>query len=121
MSRKHKAQNPDIWRSGTELLERSEAAENRFATRQRANDFVRLMRTLPDPGPILRKTGRGITALRELLTDSHLESVWSARCSVASGAEWFCAAGGEGRREKEAAEDENHAVQPDGGRRAGRC
>lgn len=77
-----------------------------FATRERANDFVRLMRCLPDPDPILRKMGRGITALQELLTDSHLESVWSIRCSATSGAEWFCSAGGDGngRKEKEAAE-----------------
>lgn len=74
---------------------------NHFATRERANDFVRLMRSLPDPDPILRKMGRGITALQELLTDSHLESVWSIRCSAASGAEWFCAAGGDGNGKKE--------------------
>jgi phage gp29-like protein len=104
MSRKHKAQNPDVQRRETEILEKTEAAEDQFATRARANDFARLMRTLPDPDPILRNMGRGITALRELLTDSHLESVWSVRCSAASGAEWFCATGGRGRREKEAAE-----------------
>jgi phage gp29-like protein len=75
-----------------------------FATRSRANDFVRLMRTLPDPDPVLRKMGRGITALQELLTDSHLESVWSVRCAATSGAEWFMAAGQEGRREQEAAD-----------------
>jgi phage gp29-like protein len=75
-----------------------------FATRERANDFVRLMRTLPDPDPILRKMGRGITALRELLADSHLESVWSVRCSTISGAEWFAHAGGDSAKEKEAAE-----------------
>ncbi|MDR2510811.1 MAG: DUF935 domain-containing protein, partial [Spirochaetaceae bacterium] len=75
-----------------------------FATRQRANDFVRLMRTLPDPDPILKKMGRGITALQELLSDSHLESVWSVRCSTISGAEWFMQAGGESAREKEAAQ-----------------
>lgn len=88
---------------GNETLER--VSGNHFATRERANDFVRLMRTLPDPDPILRKMGRGITALQELLTDSHLESVWSIRCSTASGAEWFCAAGGDGngRKEQEAA------------------
>ena len=74
---------------------------NHFATRERANDFVRLMRSLPDPDPILQKMGRGITALQELLTDSHLESVWSIRCSAASGAEWFCAAGGDGNGKKE--------------------
>ncbi|MDR0710354.1 MAG: DUF935 domain-containing protein [Spirochaetaceae bacterium] len=77
---------------------------DQFATRTRANDFLRLMRTLPDPDPILRKMGKGITALQELLTDSHLESVWSVRCSATSGAEWFMAAGNEGRREQEAAD-----------------
>ena len=75
-----------------------------FATRERANDFARLMRTLPDSDPILRKMGRGIGALSELLSDSHLESVWSVRCSTISGAEWYMAPGAEGRREKEAAE-----------------
>ena len=85
-------------------IEKDESGGGHFATRQRANDFLRLMRSLPDPDPILRKMGRGIRELRELLTDSHLESVWSVRCSTASGAEWFCAAGEEGRREKEAAE-----------------
>ena len=64
-----------------------------FATRVKANDFVRLMQSLPDPDQVLRKMGRGITALQELLTDSHLESVWSVRCAAASGAEWFMASG----------------------------
>jgi len=78
---------------------------DQFATRSRANDFVRLMRTLPDPDPVLRKMGRGITALQELLTDSHLESVWSVRCAATSGAEWFMAAAEDGgSREQEAAD-----------------
>jgi len=64
-----------------------------FATRSRANDFVRLIRSLPDPDPVLRKMGKSITALQELLTDSHLESVWSVRCAATSGAEWFMAPG----------------------------
>jgi phage gp29-like protein len=62
------------------------------------------MRTLPDPDPVLRKMGRGITALQELLTDSHLESVWSVRCAAASGAEWFMASGDEGGRGQAAAD-----------------
>lgn len=78
--------------------------KNQFATRERANDFLRLMQTLPDPDPVLKKMGRGITALQELLTDSHLESVWSVRCSTISGAEWFMAQGAETGKEKEAAE-----------------
>ena len=80
------------------------AGGDHFATRTRANDFTRLMRSLPDPDPVLKKMGRGVVALRELLTDSHLESVWSIRCSAASGAEWFVSAGGEGSREQQAAD-----------------
>ena len=81
------------------------AGGNHFATRERANEFVRLMRSLPDPDPVLRKMGRGITALQELLIDSHLESVWSIRCSAVSGREWFIAAGeGGGKKEQEAAD-----------------
>jgi phage gp29-like protein len=75
-----------------------------FATRERLNDFVRLMRTLPDADPILRKMGKGIPALRELLTNSHLESVWTVRCSTTVGAEYFVGAGGDGKKEQEAAE-----------------
>jgi hypothetical protein len=47
--------------------------------------------------------GRGITALQELLTDSHLEGVWSMRCSAANDAQWFCSAAGDSAREKETA------------------
>ncbi|MDR1587296.1 MAG: DUF935 domain-containing protein [Treponema sp.] len=75
-----------------------------FATRSRVNDFIRLMRTLPDPDPVLRKMGRGITALQELLTDSHLESVWSVRCAATSGAEWFMAAGDDSAGAQDAAD-----------------
>jgi hypothetical protein len=81
------------------------AAGDHFATRARANEFVRLMRTLPDPDPVLRKMGRGISALQELLTDSHLESVWSVRCAAVSGAEWYMEAGAEGVKQQEAADE----------------
>ncbi|MDR2343563.1 MAG: hypothetical protein LBD86_03425, partial [Spirochaetaceae bacterium] len=76
------------------------AAGNHFATRARLNDFVRLMRTLPDSDPVIKRMGKGIPALRELLIDSHLESVWTVRCSTAAGAEWFVGAGAEGRKRK---------------------
>jgi len=75
-----------------------------FATRIRSNEFVRLMRCLPDPDPILKKMGRGITALQELLTDSHLESVWSVRCAATSGAEWFMAPGDDSSGSQEIAD-----------------
>jgi hypothetical protein len=77
---------------------------NQFAACERANDFIRLTRPLPDPGPVLRRMGGNTGILRELLTDSRLESVWPARCSAASGAQWFTGAGeGGGAREKAAA------------------
>jgi phage gp29-like protein len=66
---------------------------DQFATRERVNDFVRLMRNLPDLDPVLKKLGKSITALQELMTDSHLESVWGVRCAATSGAEWFMAPG----------------------------
>ena len=74
-----------------------------FASRNRSNDFVRLMRNLPDPDPVLKKMGRGITALQELLTDSHLESVWSVRCAATSGAEWFMGPGDDSSSAEETA------------------
>ena len=77
---------------------------NHFATRSRLNDFTRLMRTLPDDDPVIRRLGKGIPELRKLLIDSHLESVWTVRCSTTAGAEWFVGAGGKGRKEKAAAE-----------------
>ncbi|MDR2393827.1 MAG: DUF935 domain-containing protein [Treponema sp.] len=80
------------------------AQGNHFATRTRLNDFTRLMRTLPDSDPVLKKMGKGIPVLRELLVDSHLESVWTVRCSTTAGAEWFVGAGAEGAKAKAAAE-----------------
>jgi hypothetical protein len=87
--------------ASSENIDENITGGDHFATRQRANDFVRLMQALPDPDPILQKMGKGITALQGLLADSHMESVWGVRCSVTSGAEWFIAAGADGRREKE--------------------
>jgi phage gp29-like protein len=102
------------WSPNTVINEEKERIEDQadvnlfggrhFATRERINDFVRFMRSLPDLDPILRKMGKGIPALRELLLDSHLESVWTVRCSTTAGAEWFVGAGGEGAKEKAAAE-----------------
>jgi hypothetical protein len=64
----------------------------------RANDFIRLTRPLPDPGPVLRRMGGNTGVLRKFLTGSRLERVWPARCSAASGAHWFISAGeGAGR------------------------
>jgi phage gp29-like protein len=91
-------------KSRPDVVDGAVSGGNHFAARSRINDFVRIMRSLPDADPILARLGKGITALRELLSDSHLESVWSVRCSTASGAEWFVEAGADGAGEKAAAE-----------------
>ena len=59
---KEKSATNKATEKGDETLEKMSG--NHFATRERANDFVRLMRSLPDPDPILRKMGRGIMVLR---------------------------------------------------------
>jgi phage gp29-like protein len=104
-------QNFEKWSPETENKKSTESLDvnlvggHHFATRERANEFSRLMRSLPDPDPILRRMGRSITVLQELLIDSHLESVWSIRCAAASGTQWFIApAEGGGKREQEAAD-----------------
>jgi phage gp29-like protein len=90
--------------SGKKSLTDVAVSGDHFATRARINDFARIMRALPDSDPILARLGKGIVALRALLSDSHLESVWSVRCSTASGAEWFVEAGADGAKEKMVAE-----------------
>jgi len=75
-----------------------------FATRTRVNDIARTLKKLPDLDPILRKLGKHIPELQELLSDSHLESVWSVRCAAASGAEWFIAPGDDSSGAKETAD-----------------
>jgi phage gp29-like protein len=95
---------PDGNRATAERIEGNEESGVQFATRERANEFIRFLQTLPDPDPILRKMGKGITALKKLLADSHLESVWSVRCSSASGGQWFVEAGDDGAKEKQAAD-----------------
>ncbi|MDR0512056.1 MAG: DUF935 domain-containing protein [Treponema sp.] len=75
-----------------------------FVTRSRVNDFVSLVQRLPDTDPVLRKLGTGIGALKELLSDSHLESVWSVRCAATSGEDWFMAAGDDSSKAQEAAD-----------------
>lgn len=50
-----------------------------IALRQSADYYQRFMAALPDPDPVLQKTGKGIEAYRELTTDAHLYSVIQQR------------------------------------------
>ena len=92
------------WAPGKDIETHDTQRTEHFAARTRDNDFLRLLSRLPDLDPVLRKMGKSITALQELLTDSHLESVWSVRCAATSGAEWFCAPGDDSAAAEVAAE-----------------
>ena len=59
-----------------------------FASLIKRRDYLGILNALPDPDPVLRKAGKGISALRDLLVDSHLESVWGTRLSSVSGHTW---------------------------------
>lgn len=67
--------------------------EGHFATRARAGAINDLFSMFPDPDPILRRKGIGVSALRNLLSDEHLEAVSSVRRSTVSGAPWHLEAG----------------------------
>nr|BDD46501.1 hypothetical protein 5 [bacterium] len=53
-----------------------------IATRKRSVDFYSILKTLPDPDPVLRKQGKDIKAYREFLSDPH---VWACVQSRKSG------------------------------------
>lgn len=52
-----------------------------IATRDRSIDFYSLSTYLPNPDPVLKKTGKDITVYRDIKVDPHLGSVWESRQS----------------------------------------
>ncbi|MCH8029068.1 MAG: DUF935 family protein [Candidatus Dadabacteria bacterium] len=66
--------------------------------------------TLPDPDPILKKAGRDITALRDLIADAHLYATVQSRKAGVLSLEWEIARSGaaspEGESEGEARRDQ---------------
>jgi len=76
--------------------------DGHFATRARAGAVNGLFALFPDPDPILKRKGIGISALRNLLTDEHLEAVSGVRAAAVSGSAYHLTAGGDGSRESAA-------------------
>lgn len=73
-----------IWASKNQFLEFEEkprVAElsREIATRSAAWDWSGMMGLLPDPDPVLRKTGDGVEVLESLTADGHLTSVIQTR------------------------------------------
>lgn len=79
-----------LWVSDTEFREFSERDElsRPFAVRTRSRDWFGFNALLPDPDPILRKTGKDMQAYRALLQDSHVWSCYESRKSGALSCEW---------------------------------
>jgi phage gp29-like protein len=59
-----------------------------FATAIKVQDFRYLLSILPDPDPILRKMGKDITALRDILIDGRLSSNITVRFSAVASDQW---------------------------------
>ena len=64
-----------IWVSETDFVRFSEKTDaglmtQHMATRVRAGDMTGMLGILPNPDPILRRTGRAIQVYRELMVDT---------------------------------------------------
>jgi phage gp29-like protein len=84
-----------IWINKDEFLPLSEkprgtrSLSEEFATRKRSIDFEGAFSMyLPDPDPVLRKTGRDMRVYRELLSDAHLGATVESRKSGTKSLEW---------------------------------
>ena len=69
---------PGLWLSPDRFVELEEPAADRsalmteIATRQAAGDLSGWLAQLPDPDPVLRKTGDGVAVLDELTADDQV-------------------------------------------------
>ena len=59
-----------------------------IAPRSRSVDWLGLMTLLPDPDPVLEKTGESLEAYRGLLADAHVWSCYQSRKSGTLSCEW---------------------------------
>ena len=79
-----------LWLNETESIEvgdrKSLSAE--IAVRSRSLDWMGIWALLPDPDPILEKTGQDIRVYRQLLSDAHVWSCYQSRKSGALSCEW---------------------------------
>jgi len=74
-----------------DLLENKDTKQtlsDEIATRKRALNFYSLGYMLPDPDPVLRKTGKDIKIYRELLCDAHVFACAQSRKAGVLSLEW---------------------------------
>ncbi len=74
-----------------------------YATLDKALGGVYLiLDVLPDPDKVLRKAGKGVEALRDLLVDDQMEACWNVRKAALKKTGWHLVPGGESAGEKQA-------------------
>ncbi|MCL4492528.1 MAG: DUF935 domain-containing protein [Nitrospirae bacterium] len=67
---------------------KSVSLSDEIATRKRSIDFYSLGMYLPNPDPVLKKTGKDITVYTELLSDGHLGGCVTSRKAGVISLEW---------------------------------
>jgi SPP1 gp7 family putative phage head morphogenesis protein len=67
-----------------------------IAVRTRSADFFGFNAILPDPDPVLRKTGQDAKVYRELLADAHVASCYESRKSGVLSRQWILTEAAEG-------------------------
>ncbi len=93
-----------LWGPNGEKIPLKQNNEPHYASIERAENWNLVYNSLPDPDPILRKMGKGISALRELFIDDQLETVWVARLAGIKKKSWKIIPGDESK-DAEAAKD----------------
>ncbi|WP_027190058.1 DUF935 domain-containing protein [Fundidesulfovibrio putealis] len=61
---------------------------DQFATRERSPDFSGLLKTIPDPDPVLRKLGQDVSVYKELLSDPRVGPCVESRKAAVISMEW---------------------------------
>ncbi|NLF84064.1 MAG: DUF935 family protein, partial [Candidatus Gastranaerophilales bacterium] len=80
-----------LWLNEREYVLFSEAKFNfasEVATRKRSIDFYSMLKSLPDPDPVLRKQGKDIKIYRDMLIDPHVWACVQSRKSGVLSLEW---------------------------------
>ena len=80
-----------LWLNETkfiELADERKSLSKEIAARSRSLDWMGIWALLPDPDPVLSKTGQGIAVYRQLLSDAHIWSCCQSRKSGTLSCEW---------------------------------
>jgi len=79
-----------LWLNEHDFIEidARESLAQKIAVRSRSLDWMGIFGLLPDPDPVLQKTGQDITVYRQLLSDAHVWSCYQSRKSGTLSCEW---------------------------------